>query len=451
MKLRLSLLSLLICAVACFGHRSSSVPGEHTWLTTPADSLLAEQILATLKQHADEPVPALMVRAGKALDGQPYVAGTLEETPHEQLAIYLTRTDCILFVETCLALARTAKSGGGFQMSNYPRIGLTFFVFTPDRVALQENNVRKAFAYCLDKDPLVQEYTAGYGLPMEGLIGLGQWMYALVNHTLGYPLEEPEEGASRKEIQEYEETLVKWEELSLDGLTKYRLNVDEAIRLLEENGWTLNENGEPYDSERDAFRCKEIDGELVKLDLTCAYPVTNYSALSMDRYLLPHLQEAGIRLTLIPMTMKTLLRSYNDRDIEDIDIFYLGDDFNIEFDPQLFFLPGDPKAPKEDTMEWIHAQMYEYCRLMCETEPHDTLGFMQKWITMQEKLTEYLPLLPVYSNIYFDYYTIDLQNYNILKYITWGDAIVASSYYDTSEFIPTEEELEEDEDAEVFD
>ena len=114
MKLRLSLLSLLICAVACFGHRSSSVPGEHTWLTTPADSLLAEQILATLKQHAEEPVSALMVRAGKALDGQPYVAGTLEETPHEQLAIYLTRTDCILFVETCLALARTAKSGGGF-------------------------------------------------------------------------------------------------------------------------------------------------------------------------------------------------------------------------------------------------------------------------------------------------------------------------------------------------
>jgi ABC-type transport system substrate-binding protein len=344
-----------------------------------------------------------------------------------------------------------ANSGGGFQMSNYPRIGLTFFVFTPDRVALQENNVRKAFAYCLDKDPLVQEYTAGYGLPMEGLIGLGQWMYALVNHTLGYPLEEPEEGASRKEIQEYEETLAKWEELSLDGLTKYRLNVAEAIRLLEQNGWTLNENGESYDPERDAFRCKEIDGELVKLDLTCAYPVTNYSALSMDRYLLPHLQEAGIRLTLIPMSMKTLLRSYNDRDIEDIDIFYLGDDFNIEFDPQLFFLPGDPKAPKEDTMEWIHAQMYEYCRLMCETEPHDTLGFMQKWITMQEKLTEYLPLLPVYSNIYFDYYTIDLQNYNILKYITWGDAIVASSYYDTSEFIPTEEELEEDEDAEVFD
>ena len=114
MKLRLSLLSLLICAVACFGHRSSQVRGELSWLTTPADSLLAEQVLATLSRHADEPVSALLVRAGKALEGQPYVAGTLEETPHEQLVIYLTRTDCILFVETCLALARTAKAGGAF-------------------------------------------------------------------------------------------------------------------------------------------------------------------------------------------------------------------------------------------------------------------------------------------------------------------------------------------------
>ena len=48
------------------------------------------------------------------LTGQPYVAGTLEEQPEEQLCIYLTRTDCILFVETCLALARTARASGGF-------------------------------------------------------------------------------------------------------------------------------------------------------------------------------------------------------------------------------------------------------------------------------------------------------------------------------------------------
>ena len=60
-------------------------------------------------------LPAQMVRAAKDLLGQPYVAGTLEELPEEKLCIYLTRTDCILFVETCLGLVRTARQEGDFE------------------------------------------------------------------------------------------------------------------------------------------------------------------------------------------------------------------------------------------------------------------------------------------------------------------------------------------------
>ncbi len=90
------------------------------WVTTPEDSLLAGKVLAGLKDTPGT-VAELMVRAGKALEGQPYVAGTLDEAADagawkEELRIYLTRTDCIIFVETCLALARTAAEGGDFMM-----------------------------------------------------------------------------------------------------------------------------------------------------------------------------------------------------------------------------------------------------------------------------------------------------------------------------------------------
>lgn len=89
------------------------------WVTTPADSLLAERIIAGLKATVSKDPGAvigdLMVQAGKALEGQAYVAGTLDGEPGERLRIYLTRTDCILFVETCLAMARTAVRGGGFE------------------------------------------------------------------------------------------------------------------------------------------------------------------------------------------------------------------------------------------------------------------------------------------------------------------------------------------------
>ena len=338
--------------------------------------------------------------------------------------------------------------GGQYTYQNYPRIGLTFIVFTPDRPALQGKDVRKAMAYCLEKDRVVREYCGGFGIAMDGLIGLGQWMYQMVMGSLKIELE-LSENPTPAELKEYEDTLAAWDELSLDGLKHYEPNTEEAIRLLEKDGWTLNSEGQPFDREKDEVRYKMIDGQLTGLDLTCAYPDTNITAEALETLFVPNLADAGIRVTLIPMDMKTLLRSYNDRDIEQIDMFYLGDDFNIEFDPQLFFLPGDASEPEEDNLTWVHARMYDLAKNMCETEPRDPLTFIQKWIVFQEALSDYLPMIPVYSNVYFDFYPRELQNYDILKYITWGDAIVPATFQDyVTETEAEEGELTEEEETE---
>ena len=54
------------------------------------------------------------------------------------------------------------------------------------------------------------------------------------------------------------------------------------------------------------------------------------------------------------------------------------------------------------------------------------LGYMKKWVGFQERLSETLPILPVYINIYFDFYTRDLQNYWIADHTTWAGAIIAA-------------------------
>ena len=320
------------------------------------------------------------------------------------------------------------SSGKGYTMTNYPRIGLTFIVFTPDSPEVQAKNVRQAIAYCMDKNAMRDEYTYLYGIPMDGMIGIGQWMYGMVRGTEAYPESLPEDPTPEEEA-EYDERIGQWESLSLDGVKHYEPDIGKASRLLDADGWTMNEQGKRFREGQDDVRCKIVQGKLLTLDLTCAYPESNEMAEEMEKSLVQPLREAGIRLTLVPMEMNDLVHAYHDREMEGIDMFYVGDDFNIEFDPQLFFLPGDPKAPAEDSLAWVHAQMYEYARLMCETMPDDALGFVQKWITFQEKLSELLPLIPVYSNVYYDFYTSDLMNYDIIQYITWGDAIVASSYY----------------------
>ena len=40
---------------------------------------------------------------------------------------------------------------------------------------------------------------------------------------------------------------------------------------------------------------------------------------------------------------------------------------------------------------------------MRETQPGDTLEYMQKWLQFQEMINGYLPIIPVYSNVYFDF------------------------------------------------
>ena len=80
--------------------------------STAEDIALAQLVIQDLAaQPAGRSGGELMVSAAKRLLGQPYVAGT-QEGREERLRIYLTRTDCILFAETCLGLVRTVRRRG---------------------------------------------------------------------------------------------------------------------------------------------------------------------------------------------------------------------------------------------------------------------------------------------------------------------------------------------------
>ena len=79
---------------------------------------------------------------------------------------------------------------------------------------------------------------------------------------------------------------------------------------------------------------------------------------------------------------------------------------------------------------------------MVRTDPMDVLGFEQKWIALQEKITETLPLIPVYSNAYFDFYTRELHDYSILDAISWADAVSRSYISDREELQKGEKEAQ---------
>ena len=86
---------------------------------TSEDSLIFKQYNAQINTKL--PIDKTIIETGKFFLEKPYVANTLEVNDTEQLVVNLRELDCTTFVETALALARTAKSKdfsfAGFQQN----------------------------------------------------------------------------------------------------------------------------------------------------------------------------------------------------------------------------------------------------------------------------------------------------------------------------------------------
>ena len=71
----------------------------------------------------------------------------------------------------------------------------------------------------------------------------------------------------------------------------------------------------------------------------------------------------------------------------------------------------------------IDKKLYDAAVAMRTTRPGDIAGYMKCWLSFQERFNDILPMIPIYGNYYFDFYTADLQHYDIGSNIAWSTAI----------------------------
>ena len=76
-------------------------------------------------------------------------------------------------------------------------------------------------------------------------------------------------------------------------------------------------------------------------------------------------------------------------------------------------------------------------------ETLDLIGILKNWLDFQKRINETLPILPVYSNVYFDFYTNTLHDYAVGARSTWAQAIVPAYLAEYVEEVPEEEAAEE--------
>ena len=301
-----------------------------------------------------------------------------------------------------------------YSMSAYPRSGLSFISFCCEKAGVSEKEVRQAIAMCLDKESLTENYVGGYGTVTDGFWGIGQWMYQTVNGSVDYPTEDGME-------------LGEWQDLSFDNVKVYDFDPEAAAELLEKNGWKLNGDG---------VREKKLNGETVTLSFTLICPEGNSAVEFFETEFAEALAEAGMELTVSTQPWETFLKLYYREDARTNDMFYLATNFEAAFNPAAWFNPSDEAQGTENKTGIRDEKLYSLARDMAKTEFTDTLGYCKKWLKFTEYMSEVMPVIPVYSNIYFDFYTSALQDYDMNAYLSWAQAAQSARLADVEGYTP---------------
>ncbi len=287
-------------------------------------------------------------------------------------------------LDAALALVNEGK----LAASSYERSGLSFISFACERPGVSSQAVRQAIAHCLNAQTVVDAYVGGYGQTVNGFYGAGQWMAKQADPA------------------------------ALASLPAYAFDAAKAAEILENDGWTLNAEG---------VREKAIDGETVTLSLKLIYPEGNAAGAYLTDTFAPQLEQAGIRLTVEAMPFAQLLQVYYRQTERDADMIYLASNFGLVYDPSGMVDPAAEAQGVDNRTgiadETLHALALE----MRKTAPGDMAAYCEKWLQFQQRWMEVLPAIPVYANVYYDLYTVELTGYEPAAELTWAEAILGAT------------------------
>ena len=322
--------------------------------------------------------------------------------------------------------------------------------------------------YCGVLNPETNEYGQSNGIRVDGYFGIEQWEYLLLNRQVAWPVnfideetvrirvEDGEEDPTKKFSNRYyttdeelEKITAAWEALADEwegALVEYTVDLEEAVKMLKKGGWTLNREGGEFREGVDDVRCKQIDGQLVALDLKMLMPKGNHMKdfMEEDGNFISNLAQVGIKLTIEEAPMEDLLKAYYRQTERTTDMIYLATNFHIVVDPSITYSTDDTANHEIWNNTYSDDEELYYDAVnMRKTEPGDVFEYVSKWVAFQKRYNEVLPTIPIYSNIYFDFFNKYLQNYEITSTVTWSQAIV-KAYFGLP---PVVEETEEPEEA----
>ena len=315
-------------------------------------------------------------------------------------------------------------AGYPFDYCTFDRAGYGKIMFQCDFGPTQFVEVRQAIAMLLDRNEFANTFCQGWGGVVNGPYGTALWQY-----------------------KDSEEWLA-------DNLSSYEYNPDAAKALLDEGGWNLNENGDPYES---GIRYKEVTAEEAG---DYAHNVT----LSDGRILMPLIIEwsssegnpvselisvmlangaqtadAGVQINMNTMSFSELL-NYIYRDATQGDqyavptygMYNLATGFTPAYDMS-YNWTDDPDMVAQGYNQNYLFDMGEggldelSMDMVYGVESGDNETYLNYWREYILRWNQLLPEIPLYSNVYITMYPTYLEGYEQDSFWDFSSAILYAS------------------------
>lgn len=286
-----------------------------------------------------------------------------------------------------------AGVNGKIASASYPRRGMGLLAFAVEQPLTSSLLLRQAVAHMVDRQGLVDTFLEGYGEPVYGFYGAAQWM-------------------------------AKHQKETLKGLNLYACDQNLALNLLVQDGWTLDATGAGYDAAAGGLRHKMLDGQLVPLQLRAAITPLNKAADHVIQTLQKNLQALGGELIVSTLEMDELLLNYYRHKKRTYDLLFLGTNFPLVFDPFYNFHTDDMYQTVYNTTGIRDERLMALADQLRRTEPENRAVYLERWFALQQRFMEVLPMVPLYSNTYYDAFGTQLENYHPDQYESWAVAVL---------------------------
>lgn len=348
--------------------------------------------------------------AGNFEGQKPSVETVIIVKANQETMLDALKTGSIDFLSTLtdgdqVNAALDMEESGGFTTVSYERNGYGKLMFQCDFGPTQFKAVRHAVAYLLDRNEFANQFCQGYGSVVDGPYGLAMWMY-----------------------QDAKEELA-------ERLNTYSYSLDAAVAELEADGWVLDAEGNPY---VEGIRYKEVTAEEAgdyKHNVTLAdgrilMPLiiewSSSEGNSVSELLAVMLAngeqtaKAGMQINQNIMSFSDLL-NYMYRDssegeqygVKTYGMYNLATNFTADYDMSFnYALPGTEYYEQGYNTNFTDSKELDdlSMNMVYGVEAGDSDTYLRIWVDFIDEWNDYLPEVPLYSNVYYDVMNAKIHN-----------------------------------------